>query len=166
MSSYLRLSANDIASSAILLGTPSFVRPGKARGAKAAGLRYERKILDAFSAEHLHFIRSPWFRYTLRTMAGRHYYAQPDGLFVDVARGRITIVEIKYQHVVDAYFQLIDKYIPIVRKFFGDELWQYSVLEVVQWFDPHVQFPAKPFLVDTFQDARPGTFNVLIAQPH
>ena len=130
MSSFLRLSVSDVQSSAILLGLPSFVRPSRAKGAKAVGLRYERKVLDRFS-RFPHFIPSPWFRYTLRGLPNRVNYAQPDGMFIDIATGIVTIIEVKYAHTADAYFQLVDKYIPIVSRFFAGGDWRFAVCEIV-----------------------------------
>lgn len=165
MSSYLRLSMNDVATSAILLGVPSFVRPSRAKGAKAAGLRYESKALDFLSKEHAHFVRSPWFRYTLRALPGRVNYAQPDGVFFDVAQGLAIIVEIKHAHTADAYFQLVDKYTPIVQRFLCGGDWRIAVVEIVRWYDAATAFPCSVRLIDDPTSARPGTFGVHILRP-
>ena len=168
MSSFLRLSENDVATSSILLGIPSFVRDGrKAGGRKAVGLRYESRVLDDYRARFPHFCASPWFRYTLRHLPNRINYCQPDGIFVDPSSGLVTIVEIKYAHTADAYFQLVDKYIPIVKKFFGGGSdWRYAVCEVVHWFDAAVAFPTAVRLLDDPLAARPGFFGVHIARPN
>ena len=165
MSSFLRLSINDVASSAILLGLPSFVRPSRAKGARAVGLRYEKKVLEKYSSKFPHFIASPWFRYTLRNLPERTNYAQPDGLFIDIATGLVTIIEIKYAHTADAYFQLVDKYIPIVSHFFKGGDWRFAVCEVVHWYDGATAFPTRVRLLDDPFAARPGFFGVHIVRP-
>lgn len=165
MSSFLRLSASDVATSAILLGIPSFVRPSKARGAKAVGLRYERKALHHLGERYPHFVPSPWFRYTLRKLPQRVNYAQPDGVFFDPSAGLATIIEVKYAHTADAYFQLVDKYVPILERFLEGGDWRIAVCEIVHWYDAAVAFPTKIRLLDDPLSARPGAFGVHILRP-
>jgi len=167
VSSFLRLLENDVASAAILLGVPSFVRPSKAKGAKAVGIRYERKVLAFLSERHAHFVASPWFRYTLRAFAGRVNYAQPDGLFIDPAQGLVTIVEVKYAHTADAYFQLMDKYVPILKCFLRSATvdWKIAVVEIVHWYDASTAFPVRAQLLEDPLFARPNTFGVHILRP-
>lgn len=165
MSSFLQLSANDIASAGILLGIPSFVRPHKTTGRKAVGLRYERKVLADLSARHPHFVASPWFRYTLRRYPQRVNYLQPDGLLIDPSSGVVTIVEVKYNHTSDAYFQTVGKYVPVLQHFFRGADWKLAICEVVYWFDGTTAFPAALRLLDDVLAARPGIFNVHIARP-
>ncbi len=165
MSSFLRLSENDVATAAILLGIPSFVRPNKARGAKAVGLRYERKALGFFRERFAHFVASPWFRYTLRAVPRQVNYAQPDGIFFDPCNGIATIIEVKYSHTADAYFQLVDKYEPIVKRFLAGGDWRIAVCEVVRWYDASVAFPAPVRMLDDPLAARPGFFGVHILRP-
>jgi hypothetical protein len=165
VSSFLRLSNNDVATASILLGIPSFVRPNRAKGAKAVGLRYEKRVLEFLASKHKHFVASPWFRYTLRNLPNRINYAQPDGMFIDISQGLITLVEIKYAHTADAYFQLVDKYVPIVSRFFNGGDWRIAVCEVVSWYDGATAFPTQVRLLDDPLAARPGFFGVHIARP-
>jgi len=165
VSSFLRLSENDVLSAAILLGAPSFVRPSRAKGAKAVGLRYERKVLTFFAEKHAHFVASPWFRYTLRAFPGRVNYAQPDGLFIDPGAGLVIIVEVKYAHTADAYFQLVDKYVPIIKCFLRGGDWRIAVVEVVHWYDASTAFPVRLQLLEDPLFARPNAFGVHILRP-
>lgn len=68
-------------------------------------------------------------------------FCQPDGLWIDPIRGRITIIEIKYAHCEDAYFQLRSLYEPVIRKAFAGAPWEFRFIEFVRWYDPSVPFP-------------------------
>lgn len=159
---YLRRIASEVQDACILLGTPTFVRKPATKGRKAVGVRYENRVQDALQRRHKNYIRSPWLQYGLSSQPGRTYYAQPDGLLVDLASGVITIVEIKYTHTPDAYFQLIDQYSPIVTDFFGKELWKFATIEVCRWYDAAIVFPTECKIRDSIASCRPGEFAVSI----
>ena len=130
------------------------------------GLRYEKKVHAHFSALHDGYIASPWFRYTTDDEPRRQNYAQPDGLIIDVEGGRIYIIEVKYNHCAEAYFQLVDKYLPIVRLFFNNsEMWTFLTCEVVYWYDCHTAFPTQPKLRENVLDTRPGELGVHVWRP-
>lgn len=164
---FLRLQKSDVASCELLLGIPSFVSKSRARGARARGIRYEKSVQELFRERYTHYIAAPWFKYTLRTNSTRINYAQPDGLLVDPSTGVVTIVEIKYAHVPDAYFQLVDKYLPLVQKFFEarDVDWQYALCEVVRWYDVATEFPCAVTLWKDVATVRPGIFAVHVCKP-
>jgi hypothetical protein len=86
-------------------------------------------------------------------------------LFVDVAQGLVTIIEVKFAHTPDAYFQLIDKYIPIVSRFLAGGDWRIAVCEVVRWYDAATAFPCRVCLLDSPLAAKPGAFGVHILRP-
>lgn len=69
-------------------------------------------------------------------------WCQTDGLLIQPQGGLITIVEIKYQHTPDAWFQLRELYEPVVRRAFGPA-WEVALLEVVKWYDPSTFFPER-----------------------
>jgi hypothetical protein len=130
------------------------------------GIRYEGKV-----QEHLHglygdlYVPSPWFKFQRRD--GIWNYAQPDGLLFDFHRGLVTIVEVKYSHTSEAYFQLIDKYVPLLRTFLPNKaLWQIATCEVVNWFDKSIAYPCEIKLRKTVDLARPGEFAVHIWKPN
>ena len=73
---------------------PSFAaRPSKVKGAKALGLRYERHVQDTFERLSDLYIRSPWLSFQCRNSKPR--WCQLDGMFFDIRKGLIKIVEIK-----------------------------------------------------------------------
>lgn len=102
----------------VLWATPA-ARPagfGKSRprGAKAAGLRYERGLAKALP-EGLH---GQWFQF--RDSAGQHY-CQPDLILrgereSPVEPGRVVVLEAKYTWTIDAHTQLARLYLPVVGK--------------------------------------------------
>lgn len=130
------------------------------------GLRYERKVQRHLLSRFAGYMPGPWFRYTTTDEPGRKNYAQPDGILIDVVSGQITIVEVKYNHCAEAYFQLVEKYLPIVKKFFNNsEIWTYATLEVVYWYDVAVAFPTTPKLRANLEDVRPDELAVHIWRP-
>lgn len=158
--------------SRLLNGSPEFVKNSvrRRRGAKAVGIRYERKIhaelLKRFQGATQAYIPGPWFEYTTDVAPARKNFAQPDGLVIDIERGLIVIIEVKRKHCAEAYFQLVDKYLPLVKLFFNNQsLWKFATLEVVYWFDGTVAFPTKPILRKEIMDVRPGELGVHILRP-
>ncbi len=165
----------DVLEAEMLTGQPKFVNSGRRRrGRMGAGLRYEAKVQRDFLGRFDGYMPAPWFRYTTSDAPRRVNYAQPDGILVNVEQGKITICEIKYSHCAEAYFQLVDKYLPIVRKFFNNSeqessgaasLWSFATVEVVYWYDCAVAFPTKPKLRERVRDVRVGELAVHICRP-
>jgi len=126
--------------SAKLMATGPFQTGKRTRvsGARAAGIRYEKKVHEEFVRRYSrYYINNVWFRYF---DGGQARWCQPDGLLIDAKQGQIIIVEIKYQHTGDAWWQLHRLYLPVVRNFFGEE-WVYRCVEVVRWYEATVYFP-------------------------
>lgn len=159
----------EVLTSSLLNGSPSFITSGHRRikGKKGLGIRYERKVQRKLYSEHSGFMPGPWFEYTTSDAPGRRNYAQPDGILVDVSSGRIVICEIKYSHCADAYFQLVDKYLPIVRSFFNnsDLKWSFATVEIVNWYDCATAFPTSVTLRKRIEDVRPDELAVHVCRP-
>lgn len=119
---------------------PPFIRSGRrAGGRRAQGLRYEKKVQEMLlTILPEQYVPSPWLYFAAD---GKIRWCQPDGLIFDTANGVITIVEIKYQHTTDAWWQLYRLYLPVVREMFPRQLWKIRTLEIVKWFDPQVAWP-------------------------
>ena len=152
----------------MLLGIPDFVRTRRGTSAQRTGIRYEAKVQDHFQELYPHYVRSPWFLYATEEYPARINYAQFDGLLIDIYRGILTIVEIKYKHTADAYFQLVNKYVPILEKFFevkGPRIWQTAVVEVCRYFDPSIIFPCQVQRCEDISRLRAGPFFVNICRP-
>jgi hypothetical protein len=150
----------------IIEGIPPFVKKRRRRGRKGVGLRYEaavqRHLLDRFGYE---YVPSPWFRYSVAHRPRVVNYAQPDGLLVQPKRGTVTIVEIKYNHCPESYFQLVDKYLPLVSTLFSDKIWDFPLVEVVKWYDRDTQYPTNIRLRADIDECRPGEIGVHICRP-
>lgn len=133
------------------------------RGRRAQGIRYEASVHSHFT--HLFgdsYIASPWFQFIEGGGEGLRW-CQPDALLIDFSSGRITIVEVKYQHTVDAWYQLY-RYLTVVRAVFG-ESFSYALCEVVKWYDCAVQFPEPVCLLPSLDQSRKGVFQVHILKP-
>lgn len=127
------------------LSPPGFAPRLRSRGAKAAGLRYDRRAAEHFAASP-GFVGHPWIRFGTRTVGLR--WAQPDGLFIDFRLGRITVVEFKLKHTTDAWWQLRRLYEPLLRFIFGESMWHYACCEVVRWYDPAIRVPEQVTFID------------------
>lgn len=123
---------------------PPHLRKRRYTGRRLEGVRYEKKAhgyLEEFYGER--YLASPWIRFFA---GGVWRWCQPDGLLLDLERGRITIVEMKYQHTSDAWWQVRWLYQPVLAAMFPPELWQFDACEVVKWYDPATLFPEKVVL--------------------
>lgn len=134
------------------------------RGAKWQGIKYERK-----AQEHLQklygerYVASPWIRY-FDLVEEKLKWCQPDGIYFDVYRGLIVIVEIKLRHTPIAWWQLEKKYRPLVSHLFGPDF-KVAVVEFVKWYDGTEPYPAPISLRRSLADARPDDFQVTIWRP-
>jgi hypothetical protein len=131
---------------------PTFGKPQRKSGRKLSGIKYERKAHEHFQAIYGDFyLASPWLMFRERT-SSQVRYAQPDALLFDFDLGRITIVEMKYQHVEMAWWQMHKLYQPLVKHIFGEQ-WIIHYVEVVRWYDPKIPFPGKVKLCKTLDEA-------------
>lgn len=124
--------------------TPPALRKKRYSGRRLAGVQYEKKVhayLEQLYGER--YVQSPWLKFF---SDGKWRWCQPDALVIDLPRGRILIIEVKYQHTSDAWWQVRRLYEPVLRIIFPDVLWTYEFCEVVKWYDPAVDFPEKVVL--------------------
>lgn len=143
-------------------GQPPFVRQRKLSGAKAQGVRYERRVQEHLEGVFPNYIASPWFSYWIQN-DHRTHWCQPDGLLLDVRSGEITIVEVKYQHCAKAYWQMRNLYLPVLRVAFPG--WGFRLCEVVKWYDPATPFPSQVTLCPSILDAPARGVGVHIWKP-
>lgn len=143
---------------------PPFIRKRRYRGARAKGISYERKThpyLNLLYPET--YIANPWLNFQSGESEKRRW-CQPDGLIVDILKGIITCVEIKYNHTADAWFQTRQLYVPVLQCIFPASLWEIQICEVVKWYDSAVSFPERVTL--TQEPDRPTPkFKVHIFKP-
>lgn len=87
-------------------------------------------------------------------------FCQFDGLIL--SETQVTLVEVKLSHTVDAFWQIENLYLPVLRVLFRPQSASIATCEIVKWYDPSVAYPRKPFLLEDVAKARPGAFNVHI----
>lgn len=144
---------------------PPFINTKKRKGKRAQGIAYEKKwhmfALESFKGI---YVPSPWF-YFKEVGVDKPRWCQPDGLLIELETGRITIVECKLQHTSDAWWQLRWLYLPVVSAAFPASHWQFSVVEVVKWFDCATFFPEKVKMKPDVRDVHSNEFGVHIWHP-
>lgn len=142
--------------------TPPAIRRKRYTGRRLQGVRYEKLVhahLESFYGEK--YLPSPWVQFFAE---GKWRWCQPDGLLLDLAAGRIIIVEVKYQHTPDAWWQVRKLYQPVLQAMFPQSLWAFEVCEVVRWYDPATLFPERVVLAAEVGMQHPA-FKVHIWRP-
>lgn len=141
---------------------PPALKRKRYTGRRLAGVQYEKKVqahlCDLYPDR---YIPSPWLKFFAE---GKWRWCQPDGLLLDIKRGRITIVEVKYQHTADAWWQVRHLYEPVLRAIFPAELWHFDACEIVKWYDPEITFPERVVLAQEVDMKHPA-FKVHIWRP-
>lgn len=141
---------------------PSFAKDVHRRGARGRGVQYEKKVRAWLSRKYEGwYIPSPWLLYRLHNDSRLHW-CQPDGLVIRPDLGIIWVHETKLRHTAEAWFQLMDLYLPILERIFPPKLWSIRLVEVVRWFDPSVPFPGKYSLHPEFEDVKLNEVGVKI----
>jgi hypothetical protein len=111
----------------------AFKRSRSARFAR--GRAYEEKVHKFFEQRTDFYLRSQWIREVNHD--GKVVWHQTDGLHFNIPEGIITIIEVKYQHCVEALGQM-RRYQRLIRELFPD--WRIRLVEVVKWYDPDVRW--------------------------
>jgi hypothetical protein len=152
------LPAGNVISARFSDSPPTFLRRGNQRGRRRQGLIYQAKagvyLNDRYSP---HFRNGPW------VIFNGDRWCQPDGLLIDVEKSRIIVTEFKLKHCSEAWYQLFELYIPVVRNLFPG--WEVVGVEICRWFDPATRVPATPVMRMNPFDALPDVFNVHIWNP-
>lgn len=147
--------------------TPSFAKTNRSLSKSIGqGLKYEldghHMLLDTYGCE---YVPGPWFRYTTTDAPDRQNYVQPDGLIIRMELGLVTIVEFKWSHTPDAYYQLFDKYLPVVEKFFGADLFEFRLLEICKFYSSQVKVPGRSSLRKDIGTLQPNEMGIHIWKP-
>jgi hypothetical protein len=112
--------------------------------AQKNGLRYEGKVQERVRAEFPGYLCGPCIYF----MDGwKQRMVQPDGILVFDAY--VFIIEIKYQHMPEAWWQLQRLYYPLVCRLWPKK--EVSCLEICRSYDPALGFPCEVTLVDDFK---------------
>lgn len=125
--------------------TPAFVAKARknqrASGAAKAGLIYEKNIDNNLSDQFQEkYIPGPWIKFNTVEDPFKSRVCQPDGLFIDISTGTVTIVEVKLKHKIRAWWQLRHLYQPVVQKLFGPD-WEFKVCEICKFYETRVKIP-------------------------
>ncbi len=107
------------------------------------------------------YIPSQWFQF--QRLNKRYEFCQTDGLLFLPKQYKILIVECKYKHTVDAYWQLENKYVPVLKRIFPQ--WEIHTLEIVKWYDPSTAFPVAVSLRKDILATKANEFGVHIWNP-
>lgn len=110
----------------------------------------------------LPLLPGPWIEFQEQENP-RPRFCQPDGLLFDPWTGRIILLEVKYQHTPDAWWQLRKLYAPVIEYLFPH--YEVACVEVVKWFDPAVVFPERPALLKCPMEGDPSRLGVHIWRP-
>ncbi len=149
-----------------LMDTPPEWIKQRARGnsAQSRGIRYEKKAHKHFSSIYgCNYIPNPWIQF--KNSQAQLRWAQPDALLFDFPLGILTIIEYKYQHTAQAWWQLVELYKPLVRKLYPQDLWRIRLLEITQFYDPHVLFPCEVTILNNVDAFFPDQIGVYIWKP-
>jgi hypothetical protein len=135
--------------------------PRPPAGARAAGLRYERKVhrrlLAAYGSESSAlYLPAQWIIFREGSSPAARW-AQPDGLLIDLGRGLVTIVEIKLRHMDKTWWWCRGLYEPLLRHLFPSG-WSFACLEITRFYDPGIEWPEPLRLVREPDALRAGQF--------
>ena len=156
--------AGEVADVRLSREAPGFIpKTPKLKGKKAEGIKYENKAHGYIEGLTDYYLPSPWLHFQMqKTNTWR--WCQPDGLICDMKQGKITIIEFKLQHTVQAWWQLRRLYEPVVKKLFGEKF-TYSMLEIARWVDPDIDFPEHYTYIKDPMEVEVGAFGVHIWNP-
>ena len=126
-------------------------------------MKYEERAQQHLEALYgKAYVAAPWFQYQ-EVGETRVRYCQPDGLLFEPSLRRVVIVEIKLKHTEKAWWQLRQKYGPLIQHVFP---WmEIAYCEVVQWFDLDIPFPELVELRPAVRMSQPDEIQVTIWKP-
>lgn len=125
------------------------------------GIKYEAKVHERLQEAYgLRYIPNQWWQY--RTEDGKVHFAQTDGLLLIPDRQLCILLEVKYNHTPEAFWQTENLYVPLLSRFLRGTNYKIAVVEVCKWFDCNTPFPVKPTLCEELTAVHPSRFNVHI----
>lgn len=143
---------------AFFMKPPGIANTSKMRGSRRAGLTHERKVGERLSAL---FGDGCWGDIWIGYESSKKTsYCSPDFIVIDVILGLITVVECKLTHTEDAYYQLNNLYIPVIKKLFPG--FEVRGIEVCKNFERSTRYPVTPAIVNTFKGDWMGGANVMV----
>ena len=142
------------------VSAPPFTPRTRSRNGRiSAGLKYETSVHKKLERKYgPSYVAGPWYCYK-HSGEERRKYCQLDGV-LDRGLKRFALLEIKYSHCPESYFQLTNLYLPIMRFLWPG--YSFSLIEVVKWYDPAVVFPVPITLLPKLHEAHAENFSVHI----
>ena len=131
---------------------PSFIRKiNRTKGSKRAGELFEEKVhVELRKKFRDRYVSGAWIEYD-GDLCGIKV-CQPDGIIFDFERGIITVVECKLSFTADAWYQLNELYIPVLRVMFPEDLWQIRGVQIYKFAAGGVKYPEYPRVVWRFNN--------------
>jgi hypothetical protein len=117
------------------------------RGAKRAGIKYERDFSLMMSNSHPTYFPSQWVHFENET--GWHW-CQVDGILALPDAGILLVFECKLKHTYRSFYQLHDLYLPVLQFVFPHL--KLVPITVVRHYDPAIYYPAKVKLMQDLHD--------------
>jgi len=141
---------------------PKFYIRHKTSARQKMGIAFEDKLQWQLFESNWNYVPRPWLQF-MRKGEGRLQHCQPDGLLIDPVAGLIVVVEVKLAHTTDAWWQMRQLYVPVLRHIFPERRWTYRCVTIVKWFDPAIKFPEPLCLIDKIHEAPAKGVGVIIA---
>lgn len=119
-------------------GPPKSIKAsGSTSASQKAGKRYEARVITklTISDQSGYWLLHPWLKFGTTISSSR--YCQPDLLLF--RNHQLFTFEIKLTHTIDAYWQLVHLYRPVLRMAFPDMPMFH--IEVTKSFDPAHLWP-------------------------
>jgi len=165
--------AGNVLEAKIASRPPRFIKPSVQTGNRKVGVKYEQKAQDYIQLQAdklddqspgVKVSHSPWLVFRSEGDQPDHVrYCQPDCLLIDEWQRKLTIIEIKLQHCVEAHDQVRKLYEPVLKLMYPDYL--FAALELVQWHDPHINFPETYYFEPNIFEAQVNKFAIHIWNP-
>jgi len=146
---------------------PMLATQPKHKGAKAAGIRYERQVhglLKDLYGER--YFKSKWIHFKVQG-ENKFRWCQPDAFLLDLVELRLLLIEIKLRHCNLAWYQMKYLYLPVLEFVLPLDLNLFTVCtcEIVHWYDPAIRTDRPAKLRKDLASVEPNEFAVHILNP-
>ena len=124
--------------------------PRPASLASQRGVRYEKKVLRLLAQRFGdRLLPGPLFTFVSRNGSSQRCY--PDALLFSEDWSTLCVLEVKYRHTGDAWWQLNRFYLPIIR--LALPMFRVCAAEITASYDPAQRLPSPVAFVDSADEA-------------
>ncbi len=141
---YRRKAGNVMTAQLLDYALHSGKKKGKLSPAQKAGLAYEKKVLAHLLLDLDDCQFHPALKFSSRQ--GFYEYCIPDAIAWNDRRDILTVIEIKSRHTRDAWMQLNNLYLPVVRAIWPQK--HINLLEICRDYEPGNVLPGASVLVE------------------